>query len=211
MGSTRFSISRRGRKKHRINHINGQSPDFGKKDPGILLMILFLSTDTIENVRDDKMNKYKKRELIVDALASIPIFDGLNAQEINFISGYMDVIEFVPGQIIFREGDKGDFVCFVVDGLVDVFKKSESGEEILLSSASRGRPVGEMAVLDKSVRSASVKAQTNATLITLSKENFDSVLEENCQAGSKILKGISRFLSLNMRQTSSKLADHLPA
>jgi len=157
------------------------------------------------------MNKYKKKELIIDALASIPIFDGLNTKEINFISGYMDVIQFVPGQIIFREGDKGDFVCFVVDGLVDVFKKSESGEEILLSSVSRGRPVGEMAVLDKSVRSASVKAQTNATLITLSKENFDSVLEENCQAGSKILKGISRFLSLNMRQTSSKLADHLPA
>ena len=163
----------------------------------------------LKNVKEGKMDLGKKKDLIIDFLAYVSIFDRLDSKEINFIAEYMDVIQAVPGEIIFREGDEGDCVCFVVEGLVDVFKKSEAGEEILLSSISRGRPIGEMAVIDKSVRSASVKAQTKATLLTLSRENFDSVLEDNCQVGSKILKGISRFLSLNMRQTSSKLADHL--
>jgi len=137
------------------------------------------------------------------------ILDKLDFKELNLIARYVEVIQAVPGEIIFKEGDKGDSLCLVAEGLVDVFKTSEAGEEILLSTVSRGRPIGEMAVIDNSVRSATVKAQTKATLLTLSRENFDSLLEEHCQVGSKILKGISRFLSLNMRQTSSKLADQL--
>jgi CRP/FNR family cyclic AMP-dependent transcriptional regulator len=41
------------------------------------------------------------------------------------------------------------------------------------------------------------------------RESFDLLLEENPQVGIKILKRISRLLSLNLRKTSSRLADYM--
>ena len=98
---------------------------------------------------------------------------------------------------------------YTEEQIIGVLKEAEAGEEVLLSTLSKGRSIGEMAVIDKSVRSATVRAKTKATLVILSKENFEFILEDNCRLGANILKGISRFLSLNMRQTSSKLADQM--
>ena len=121
----------------------------------------------------------------------------------------MNVIDAEPREIVFKEGDRGDYVCFVVDGSLEVIKESESGKNVVISTLSKGRSIGEMAVIDECARSATVRARTKTTLVTLTKDNFDLILEENCTAGAKILKGISRLLSLNMRKTSSRLADYM--
>jgi CRP-like cAMP-binding protein len=93
---------------------------------------------------------------------------------------------------VFEEGDRGDYVCFVVEGSLDVLKKSETGEEILISTLSKGRSIGEMSVIDDLPRSATIKARTKSTLLTLSRENFDYILAEHSTIGVKIIKGSIR-------------------
>lgn len=151
----------------------------------------------------------KMSDLIIGFLIYIPIFDKIIADELRLISKYMNVVEAEPGEIIFKEGEKGDYVCFVVNGSLDVLKKSETGKNIVISTLSKGRSIGEMSVIDDSPRSATVKARTKSTLVTLSQEKLNIILEEHCSIGVKILKGISRLLSLNMRKTSSRLADYM--
>jgi CRP/FNR family cyclic AMP-dependent transcriptional regulator len=80
---------------------------------------------------------------------------------------------------------------------------------VVISTLSKGRSIGEMSVIDKTPRSATVKAKTKATLVALSAEGFDLILDQYPKIGIKILKGISRLLSQNLRKTSSRLADHL--
>ena len=151
----------------------------------------------------------KMTDLIIGFLIYIPIFDKIIADELRLISKYMNVVEADPGEVIFKEGEKGDYVCFVVNGSLDVIKKSETGKNIVISTLSKGRSIGEMSVIDDSPRSATVKARTKSTLVTLSQEKLNIILEEHCSIGVKILKGISRLLSLNMRKTSSRLADYM--
>jgi len=151
----------------------------------------------------------KMSDLIIGFLIYIPIFDKIIADELRLISKYMNVVEADPGEVIFKEGEKGDYVCFVVNGSLDVIKKSETGKNIVISTLSKGRSIGEMSVIDDSPRSATVKARTKSTLVTLSQEKLNIILEEHCSIGVKILKGISRLLSLNMRKTSSRLADYM--
>ncbi|NIQ88913.1 MAG: cyclic nucleotide-binding domain-containing protein, partial [Deltaproteobacteria bacterium] len=88
-------------------------------------------------------------------------------------------IELTPGEMVFEEGDPGDYVCFVVEGSLEVLKGTEKGEEIVISTLSKGSSIGEMSVIDDLPRSASVKARTKATLLTLSRENFDYILAEH--------------------------------
>ena len=139
----------------------------------------------------------------------IPILGTLTDEELAVIEKYLNFIELTPGEIVFKEGDRGDYVCFVVEGSLDVLKNSETGEDIVISTLSKGHSIGEMAVIDEFPRSATVKARTRATLLTLSRDNFDYILAEHSAIAVKILKGIARFLSLNLRKTSSRLANSM--
>lgn len=154
-------------------------------------------------------DRVMSQAIIEFLILNIPILGTLKDKELMVIEKYLNFIEMTPGEIVFEEGDRGDYVCFVVEGSLDVLKKSEAGEDIVISTLSKGRSIGEMAVIDDLPRSATVKARTKATLLTLSRENFDYVLAEHSAIGVKILKGIARLLSLNLRKTSSRLADYM--
>jgi len=149
------------------------------------------------------------QDVIEFLILNVPILGKLKDKELKIIEKYMNLIEVSAGEIVFKEGDRGDYVCFILDGSLDVLKKSETGESIVISTLSRGRSIGEMAVIDELPRSATVKACTKSILITLSRDNFNYILEEHSTIGVKILKGISRLLSMNLRKTSSRLVDYM--
>ena len=146
---------------------------------------------------------------VFDFLIGMPMFENLNIQDLEHISEYMNHIDLNAGDMIFREGDIGDYVCFVADGQLEVIKKAENGQEVVLCKLRYNSSIGEMALIDEFQRSASVRAKTNATLITLTRASFNQILGKHPYIGIQILKGISRLLSLNLRKTSSRLADYL--
>jgi len=152
----------------------------------------------------------KMSQAVIEFLIlNIPVLATLKDKELRTIEKYMNLIEISPGEIVFKEGDRGDYVCFVVDGYLDVLKKSETGESTVISTLSKGGSIGEMAVIDDLPRSATVKAHTKSTLLTLSRDNFDYILAEHSTIGVKVLQGIARLLSMNLRKTSSKLAGYM--
>ena len=144
---------------------------------------------------------------VVDSLIGMPMFDKLSIKDLGLISQHMNVIDIGAGEIVFREGETGDYVCFVVDGQLEVIKKTENGKEVPLCKLRRNSSIGEMAVIDEFLRSATVRALTKSTLVTLTRKAFNRILGEHPLIGIQILKGISRLLSLNLRKTSSRLAD----
>lgn len=147
---------------------------------------------------------------IIDFLIlNIPIFSRLRNDELRNVKKYFHLLEFIPGETVFEEGDNGDYVCFVVEGSLDVLKKSGKGESVVISTLNKGGSMGEMSVIDQLPRSATVKATTKATLLTLSQEKLNYILVEHSSVGVKILKGIARLLSMNLRKTSSRLADYM--
>jgi hypothetical protein len=96
---------------------------------------------------------------IIDLLIYIPIFDTLDPDELRVVVKYMNFVEVKARDVIFREGEKGDYVCFVANGTLDVVKANEAGSLVVISTLHKGRSIGEMAILDNHPRSASVKAR----------------------------------------------------
>ncbi|RJR40816.1 MAG: cyclic nucleotide-binding domain-containing protein [Desulfobacteraceae bacterium] len=146
---------------------------------------------------------------VIDFLINIPMFDSLSTEELRIVATHMNFMDLNPGEILFKEGEKGDYVCFVAEGSLDVVKKSGKGHFVTLATLTRGRSIGEMAVIDEFPRSATVRACTTAALVILTRKGFEVILEKHPGIGVKILKGISRLLSQNLRKTSSRLADYL--
>ncbi len=160
-------------------------------------------------IQAKKIPETNLSKAVVDLLIGIPMFDQIRADELRIVARHMNFMDFEPKEIIFSEGDTGDFVCFVTKGVLDVLKKNEKGKNTVIASLVRGRSLGEMSIIDDFPRSATVKAKTKSTLLILTRKGFDQLLEQHPRIGVKILKGLAKLLSMNLRKTSSLLADYM--
>jgi CRP/FNR family transcriptional regulator, cyclic AMP receptor protein len=140
-------------------------------------------------------------------LINLPIFSSFNLDELSMLARHMSYVHLQRGEYLFVEGDQGTFMGFVVSGVLEVQKRSESGENIVLARLTKGSSIGEMALIDKSTRSATVIARQATTMVTLTDRGFEILAEKYPTVGIKVIQKIARLLSLNMRRTSSKLAD----
>ena len=161
-------------------------------------------------------NEKRLHDIIHNFLINFSFFNVLNKDELTIIANHLNIEEIDQGKILFKEGDKGDCVYFIVDGKLDVLKESVSGKQVgidkvSITTLSKGNSIGEMSIIDKIHRSATVRAQTKTALVTLTLSGFDSICDDYPKIGIKIIKEISRLLSINMRKTSSRLADYMLA
>ena len=144
-----------------------------------------------------------------DFLITLPLFDSFDIEELSALARHMSFVHLQRGEFLFVEGDKGTFMGFVVQGLIEVMKKSEIGENVVIARLTKGSSVGEMALIDKSPRSATVMARQPTTMVTLTEKGFEIVMNQYPALAIKFIQKVARLLSLNMRRTSSKLADFM--
>jgi CRP-like cAMP-binding protein len=149
-------------------------------------------------------------ESLADYLGQVPIFSNLTLSELQTIEKYMFFNKVEVGEFVFKEGEKGDYVCFVMHGALDVIKLNQHAKPVVITTLAKGSSIGEMALIDKLTRSASVRACTTSGLIVLTRKGFEMILKLHPEIGIKILKGIASLLSINLRKTSDKLAEFMP-
>ncbi len=147
---------------------------------------------------------------ISDYLADVPIFSGFDAAERIALEKFMFFNRVAAGELVFKEGDKGDFVCFVASGVLEVSKLNRQGQVVVITTLGKGSSLGEMSLIDQLTRSATVKAKTTASMVVMTRKGFDMVLKMHPETGIKILKGIASQLSINLRSTSDRLTEFTP-
>ncbi len=120
--------------------------------------------------------------------AEIPILSGLDRISLAKLIPHFEKLEIKSGQIIFREGDIGDCLYIIVDGIARVFldrgvkdpKRGRYKEIACLGSMSC---FGEMALLTGQPRSAAVQAMTDLVVLRLCKDRFDELVREQPSLG----------------------------
>ena len=142
-------------------------------------------------------------------LIHLPVFSSFSLNDLSTLAKHMSFVHLKRGEYLFMEGDQGSFMGFVISGVLEVQKSTTAGDRVTLARLAKGSSIGEMAIIDQSVRSATVVAKQAATLVTLTEKGFDLLAERQPALGIQVIKKIARLLSLNMRRTSSKLADFL--
>lgn len=118
---------------------------------------------------------------LAEALRSVPIFEQLSESDLNTLASSIAVQRLEKGEILFDEGAMADAAYVIETGELHVLK-SAGDREILLSVLTPGDVVGEMALIDNAPRMAGVKAAEDTTLHVLSKDTFDSLIEQSASA-----------------------------
>lgn len=151
---------------------------------------------------------WKNKTALLLALEKIPFFADLEPDDLQALMDYMSLYELGEGETLFREGQAGQYVAFLVEGKMEVLKKSISGTDIHIATVGPGYAIGEMALLDQAPRSATLKATAPTTLAILAQGAFKQIIEKHPAMGIKILLGFARFQTENLRKTSSRLNDY---
>lgn len=160
----------------------------------------------------EKNAKPQEHSHLLDIIMDIPFFAMLDNSELAVVARYMNYYEIEKGEILFREGEPGNSICFVIKGALNVYKQSSTpGKQIHIATITKHKSIGEMAVIDEYTRSATVSARNTTSIVSLTKSGFDAILNENPRIGAAILKKIAILVSMNLRRTSSKLADAMNA
>ena len=144
---------------------------------------------------------------MIEMTGAIPLFDKIDSVQVGIIAAHMQIVHLDEKQRLFAEGEQSDYICFVVSGKLEVFKQSQKGRMVSVSTLSKGRCIGEMALMDAYPRSATVVAQSECTLLKITRESFAQILDERPRAGISFLQALSKSLSLQLRKTSGQLAD----
>ncbi|MGR9071465.1 MAG: cyclic nucleotide-gated ion channel [Gammaproteobacteria bacterium] len=117
-----------------------------------------------------------------DLVAQVPFFSGLSAAEIAKIADLLKLHVARQGEVIIREGDIADCMYFIVSGEVKINKKGH------VFHAKGGDFFGEIGVLFKTPRNATVTANTYVELLQLEARDVELFLEYNPELRQQILE-----------------------
>jgi HEAT repeat protein len=147
-----------------------------------------------ETIEDSSMMPLIEKVMI---LKGSEFFRNFPGSDLAGIAALAAVVHTRKDEVIFEQGDEGDAFYVVVHGSVIISRGATE-----LATLGPREAFGEMAILDKELRSASATAAEDTTLLSLDRDSFDRVIEQNPVAA----RGVYRVLTERLRNTLAQLA-----
>jgi CRP/FNR family cyclic AMP-dependent transcriptional regulator len=129
-----------------------------------------------------------------DFLASVPMFSGLQRDELLKFAELTRERTYPKGSVILFQGDPGDSLYVLRQGRAKVVLIGEDGREVILGVLEPGAHFGELALIDDQPRSAHVIAMEDSQLLILRREDFRRRVEANPTVAWALLTELSRRL-----------------
>jgi PPM family protein phosphatase len=138
--------------------------------------------------------------LKLEILHKMPLFRFLTYQELVRVLNITDVRDYQVGDSVVDEGQEGDELFIVLTGKVKV----HSGEA-MYTELGQGQHFGEMALIDKAERSASVTAVEPSKLLSIRRREFFDMVRKDHDVAVKLLWSFLGVLAQRLRSTSREL------
>jgi len=146
---------------------------------------------------------------ITDLLKKITIFKELDGDDLQQVADVCKEEQFVSGEYIFREGEHGNRLYLIIDGQVRISRDMPGIGEEALAVLKSGALFGEMAVFDRTERSTHAISNGGTRVLTISRPDFEMLLDFNRELAYKVLWACVRLMSSRLRSTNDSLRSFL--
>ena len=140
--------------------------------------------------------------LKLETLHAMPLFRHLTYQELVRVMNLTEVRSYDHGDRIVEEGEEGDEMFIVIQGSVSVH-----AGEAQLDELGAGQHFGEMALLDRAPRSASVLSEGVSKLMVMRRLDFFDIIRKDHDVAVKLLWSFLGVLTERLRTTSRDLSE----
>lgn len=131
---------------------------------------------------------------VLDSLRALPLFSRVGEADLENIAALLIERRYPKNSVIVEEGLTGDYMYVIRSGRVKVTKASDDGREKIMDFLECGAFFGEMALLDHSPRSASVRTLEPSVLAALSRRDFMGLLRDSPDLALSLIQELTRRL-----------------
>ncbi len=143
--------------------------------------------------------------MVTELLKKTAIFADLDEGELQRVAEICKEQKFAAAAPIFKEGEPGNRLYVIVTGEVRISRTVPGAGEEALAVLKPGSCFGEMSVFDRSERSTDAIAHVPCTLLTITRPEFELLLDFNRDIAYKVLWSVTRMLSSRLRATNDNL------
>ncbi|HWH49254.1 MAG TPA: cyclic nucleotide-binding domain-containing protein [Burkholderiales bacterium] len=189
--------------------------DAGARDFDLYLPVNVADTD-IEEPQNMLLNTLEHlgegtalAQQIFDMIGHSKFFADFTREDVQRLTGFMQIYRAESGQMIIREGDVDDYMLLIIQGRVEIVKTDSHGHLQPMTTVGPGATLGEMSMIDGEPRFATCMALEPTTFAVLSRDSMVQIILEEPSLGAKVLVKLVTLLSQRLRQTSSNLLHYM--
>ncbi|MDZ4717778.1 MAG: SpoIIE family protein phosphatase [Roseiflexaceae bacterium] len=149
------------------------------------------------------MKEYRERSL-PERLRNVSFFMRLSEADLEQIAEHIVERRLSTGEVLMREGDPGKSCFVILSGTLEALTYL-GGKELVLEVRQAGQIMGEMALIDRGLRSATVRAATDSVLAELDEQSFFALMHADPQVALELLRGGTASLRRTSRDMISGL------
>ena len=142
-----------------------------------------------------------------DFLRQLPLFAGLPEEDLDRLCDMARTETLPAGEVLMEEGGLGDALYVILDGTFEITKRSQE-RDLWIATRGPGEMLGEISLLERTPRSATVRAATDCRVLRICREDFEQLLTKSSSAAMAMLRTVTsrlRNTELMLRQ-SEKMA-----
>lgn len=137
-------------------------------------------------------------------LGGVPLFEDLSPREMDTVQRLLHRREYVAGEVIFHQGEPGLGMYIIAQGTVSIQSEPAGRELVQLSD---GHFFGEIALLNEVIRTATARAKTDCTLLSLFQPDLLGLLDRTPKLGVKVLLALARLVGLRLVEVSDEMQE----
>ncbi|MGA9753133.1 MAG: cyclic nucleotide-binding domain-containing protein [Acidobacteriota bacterium] len=140
-------------------------------------------------------------------LAQLPILQGLEPDEFALVTGRFVREQFPRGSRILEEGYGGLKLFVMLEGRIRVYR-TMGDTPIVITTLEPPETFGEISIIDGNPISATVEAESDVVVLTLSREDFYEIVQTSCVLQAKLYGNLLRTLCQRLRTTTNQVHDY---
>jgi CRP-like cAMP-binding protein len=130
-----------------------------------------------------------RRDAFVDHLQQIPMFSACSKRDLQLVARRAEDVKVPAGKVLVNEGETGHEFFVILDGSARVTRHGKR-----VATLGPGNAFGELALLDRAPRNATVIAETPMELVVLGQREFAGIIDEVPGFARKLLAGMAARL-----------------
>ena len=136
------------------------------------------------------------RDAFIDHLAAVPLFSACSRKDLQLVAKRAEDVKVEAGKQLVTEGDTGTEFFVIIDGNATVARHGQKVAEL-----GPGQFFGDLALLDRAPRNATITADTPMELVVLGQREFAGLIDDVPEFAHKLLAGLARRLRQADSQT----------
>lgn len=160
-----------------------------------------------EPEREGRARRGIVERLSTDILRTIGLFGGLSGEILDFFASEATPIQLPMGAEVFREDEPGSTIFIVLQGRLELTRRSCQGVEVRLAEVTTMDWFGEVGLIDMKPRSTTVRALENCTLLPIPSSMLNTIYRRDLKAYSLLILNIAREMCRRIRVVDAQLVE----